>query len=235
MDAPVTPLLDALAAKIADDIAAIGQQISAVSRRYEDMFARFRQEVASALDQTASMPEAVHVATILTDAAAIALRRSFSGVSEAACKEGCSACCRLFVAIPPGTGPLIARYVRETFSPDALNDLTARLQEAASAIEASDAPAQTRIRCPLLGNDNRCSVYPVRPLACRAFSSKNAARCRSFIFDADPSAGGGIEQIAPHYRLHQETVLALVDAAHARGLDPRHRNLVQILLEDLRA
>lgn len=50
-------------------------------------------------------------------------------------------------------------------------DLAPRAREASPA-----ARQRLRIPCPLLV-DNRCSVYPVRPIACRGWNSTDARAC----------------------------------------------------------
>src|SRR5262249_56239434 len=45
--------------------------------------------------------------------------------------------------------------------------------------------AQARIPCALLV-DGRCSVYPCRPFACRAWNSTSAARCETIFTHGNP-------------------------------------------------
>lgn len=232
-DHDIAASLAAGAETIVGEIAVVGDVSRQAMRRYEGVFAVFRQELARVLAAAASMGEAAGVATILTDITAEALRSHFPATAGSDCKAGCNSCCRLFVGVPPGSAALIADHVRSRWSGKERRALRHRLADAASALEALANPLQARIRCPLLGDDGGCLVYEVRPLACRAFTSRSAARCHTVILGSDPSSGEGVAQNPSHYRLHREATLALEEEARARGLDGRQRGLVHALLDEL--
>ena len=100
------------------------------------------------------------------------------GTEVLACNKGCSWCCSLEVRVTATEVFAITDYLRDTLSPEELQGLRARLAELAPrAREASPTARQRlRIRCPLLV-DNRCSVYRVRPMACRGWNSTDARAC----------------------------------------------------------
>lgn len=100
------------------------------------------------------------------------------GTDVLACKKGCSWCCSLEVRVSAPEVFAIADYLRHTLPAEELQGLRARLADLAPrARQASSAARQRlRIRCPLLV-DNRCSVYPVRPIACRGWNSTDARAC----------------------------------------------------------
>jgi Fe-S-cluster containining protein len=100
------------------------------------------------------------------------------GTEVLACNKGCSWCCSLEVGVTAPEVFAITDYLRDTLSPEELQGLRARLTELSPrAREASPtARHRLRIRCPLLV-DNRCSVYPVRPVACRGWNSTDARAC----------------------------------------------------------
>jgi hypothetical protein len=103
-----------------------------------------------------------------------------AGGESLACRAGCSFCCRalLVEASPPEVFALAAHI-------DALP--AARRTAAVARIRAADDATRgltvaqriaARVPCPLLVDD-RCSVYEVRPLSCRAAVSLDADACKN--------------------------------------------------------
>lgn len=221
--------------RLVNDITEVGLLTSDLARRYEGMFGGFRRELETALGQTSTIEEAAETVLLLVEAGAAALRSSFPHQSRIDCKDGCSACCHLFVAVPPGTASVIAAHVRTHFDRGNRDALMIRLAEAAAVLASAGNPLLSRVRCPLLGEDDRCTIYAVRPLACRAFTSRSVSRCQSFIFEEEPSAHGGVEQNPAHYRLHMVATECLQSAARARGQPAEQRGLVQSLYDELGA
>jgi len=82
--------------------------------------------------------------------------RTAPGRATWACAQGCSFCCHLPVTVTPAEAAAIAPRVRDW----------ARVE------------AHRGGRCALLGEDDRCTVYDVRPLKCRAHTSVSADDCR---------------------------------------------------------
>ncbi|MCL6635120.1 MAG: YkgJ family cysteine cluster protein [Peptococcaceae bacterium] len=99
------------------------------------------------------------------------------------CKEQCSDCCHSVF----GLFPIEAAYLRRQFS---RLDRRTRRETAARADRAdrellavekrlsvfdrdlrlkAQAMAKERVRCPLLGGDERCVLYPHRPITCRVY------------------------------------------------------------------
>jgi Fe-S-cluster containining protein len=79
-------------------------------------------------------------------------------VAENACAAGCAFCCHLPVLVTRAEADLLA-------------EVASRLPEVRARIAAP-----TR-RCAFLGDDLRCVAYDVRPLRCRAHTSKDRAVC----------------------------------------------------------
>ena len=112
------------------------------------------------------------------------LQRSVDSISQAAinqgkrfdCRAGCSHCCNVQVeALEPEIFQ-IAHELKKLPSLE-LTALIERLQQ--HAILAKDLSVQDhRIPCPLL-KDNLCSIYPVRPAACRKVHSYDVAKCKT--------------------------------------------------------
>ena len=96
-----------------------------------------------------------------------------------ACKSGCAWCCHIEVVTTVPEVLRIADYLGAKVPPKQASLL--RKQIASNRQKAaglnSEARGRAHIPCGLL-IDNRCSVYPVRPLACRGWSSSDVRLCR---------------------------------------------------------
>jgi hypothetical protein len=96
-----------------------------------------------------------------------------------ACRVGCSLCCWLRVDVLAHEVFLIAHHLRTEAEPREL----ARIQQSLARHAELVLPltpfdhATRNIRCPLL-KDGQCSVYPVRPNACRRQHSTDLAACQ---------------------------------------------------------
>lgn len=94
-----------------------------------------------------------------------------------ACRAGCSHCCHARVTVLPPEVFRIA-HALQSRPPQALEALTERMRaHVARAGEAAN--WQDRPLCPFL-EDDLCSIYPVRPGACRKAHSLDAAVCASY-------------------------------------------------------
>lgn len=104
-----------------------------------------------------------------------------------ACASGCAFCCYHPVDITPPEAFAIAAYLQTSLAPAAGDALYARIAAHAERISGLSyaAHAQARIPCALLV-DNRCSVYPCRPFACRAWNSTSVARCETIFTHGNP-------------------------------------------------
>ena len=95
-----------------------------------------------------------------------------------ACAEGCAWCCRKVVGCAAPEVLHIAAYLQEHLSPEQMEATRQRVAERDDERRnlRQDSWAAKRVACPLLVNE-RCSVYPVRPLTCRGFNSTDARSC----------------------------------------------------------
>ena len=215
---------------VAAEIESVGMTMRSLAGRYEGIFTGLAATLRTTLAQSAGMPEAARDALDIAEAAAASFRDNIPNQPATACASGCSPCCHLYVQVPPGSAALIAGHVAASFTPAARAALRDRLETAASALRAAPDRSRLRLRCVLLGDDNRCTVYDVRPPSCRAFTSRSLPRCQQVVFgDAD----GGVEQNAAHFRIFTEATYALEQAARDRGLAPEQKGLVAALLEEM--
>jgi Fe-S-cluster containining protein len=221
-------------AYMAANITEVGTLMRSLSGRYEEIFTNLRSALGVTLAQSETMAGAARDAAAIADAAAASFRESVPNQPGTACTSGCSACCHLYVQVPPGIAAAIADYIETRFTRAERDTLHDKLTVAAAAAHAAEDPARLRLRCPLLSEDDRCSVYDVRPLTCRAFTSKSVARCHQVVFGAEPE-GAGVEQNPAHFRIHMEATFALEQAAKSRGLPHQQKGLAQALLDEMRA
>lgn len=85
------------------------------------------------------------------------------GNRENSCKKGCNFCCRINVDVMPEEAEVIAEYCRENDIPISKDYLKKQMKIRKEEIGFSSVAA-----CVFL-KDGECSIYPVRPLACRKY------------------------------------------------------------------
>ena len=142
---------------------------------------RLAQQLADEiLDSGTSLPTVIAVvdraATLTTD-----LVEQFATEERVACRAGCSWCCNFTSVLTSAAEVLrIAAYLRAKLAPEDLQAITKRLAQRTAHISAlpEERRGRARIPCALLVNQ-RCSIYPVRPLACMGVTSSNAAACEA--------------------------------------------------------
>ena len=211
------------------DVAEVGALARQAASGYERIFSNLRSVLGTAAAAAPSLAEAALGTMEIADAAAAALFETFPGQPKYDCRSGCSPCCHLYVMVPPGIAAAIVDHLAAHVAPEDRGPLRERLQAAAAAAAAVDDPVRLRHRCPLLGPDDRCSVYAVRPLSCRAFTSTNVGRCRQVCLDANGS--GMVDQNPSHFRIYAEATFAMEQAARARGSPADQLGLAQALLD----
>lgn len=141
-----------------------------------------------------------------------------------ACRKGCPWCCSSYVAVTSPEVFLIARHLRATGA----DDLAARIAEIAAA--NAGRPRQDRVDrpdpCPLLSADGACSVYTVRPTACRALLSKDLPSClRTFV----DRTGDTVPAYGAAFALRARHQAALRAALAVAGLSPHAWELTAAL------
>lgn len=150
-----------------------------------------------------------------------------------ACRAGCSVCCSLRVDVFAHEVFLIADHIRSQFSAPEISDLLTRLAAHGERVLPLTpfGHATQNIVCPLLQND-RCSVYAVRPHACRRHHSQDLAACQ-YTFDHPED----IETPAAHdrelFRALTEAMRENIEAYARLGFDPTIYELGTALHEAL--
>jgi Fe-S-cluster containining protein len=153
---------------------------------------------------------------------------------DAACEAGCVWCCYQRVSASPAEVLRIVDYLRQNHSPEELASLHARVVELDQQTRGLSAEERLNIQqpCPLLV-DGRCSVYYVRPLTCRGYTSNDVFLCQRKT--EEPAQTFHIEADPIRYFYCQGVLNGIYDGLTAHGLDGDMVELIaalRIALED---
>jgi Fe-S-cluster containining protein len=107
------------------------------------------------------------------------LQRAKAEGQPVSCKKGCAWCCHQAVFAVTHEFLYLNEYVQKHFSKDAQEGVLARAREKVKISLNSSVEEQLKIRaaCPFLKGGS-CSVYAVRPMACRIYLSASVASCK---------------------------------------------------------
>lgn len=153
--------------------------------------------------------------------------------SRTACSKGCSYCCHMRVVVTAPEVLRIAAFVAETFSMEGQAVLARRVaatDEQTRGI-SDEAWGHARLPCPLLVG-NECSVYPVRPLDCRAYNSRSVAACRAAF---EHYADWNVPVDAKHRSFYKSLQAGLLQALAISGRSASLLELtaaLRVILED---
>lgn len=124
----------------------------------------------------------------LASGAVAANRRIVPDTRVFACKAGCSYCCYLLVTVTAPEVLAVLRFILEKFSRAEVNALTQRVTATDEITRGMNGYERlyAKVPCPLLV-DGKCSVYEVRPLVCRGYTSYSWAACADSLRHPRPS------------------------------------------------
>jgi Fe-S-cluster containining protein len=153
-----------------------------------------------------------------------------------ACKAGCDHCCHQPVGLTAPEALAILSHLRQTLSDEELATVSLRLAERERetrglSSEQRFSPDQP---CPFLAR-GRCSIYEVRPLACRGMNSLDALECETRLRDPDARAAflergsGGRSFMEPIRAFHAISAGLQLALAELYGLDMRPLELTRAL------
>ena len=127
------------------------------------------------------------------------------------CRRGCDFCCRRIVVAGVSEAVRIGEHVRKTFSASQKEALAARAAAyAADSLPFRDGRAlMARPTCPFLVEGD-CSIYELRPLACRGWNSYSARACQARANDPSP--------LIPQGDARQSTAAQALLYDHSRAL-----------------
>jgi len=134
------------------------------------------------------------------------------------CQAGCDFCCFNQVQLTPPEALLIGHYIEQNFTQAEKDLLLAKVARnlALTAEKSKTAVAKMRseLPCPLL-RDHRCSIYPVRPLMCRAMHALDAARCQA---ELQSGSLAGSTYYAHRHDIAVSVSAGLMEGCRALGL-----------------
>lgn len=107
------------------------------------------------------------------------LAEQLVGHKPVACKAGCSHCCVLNVAVLLPEAVAIAGWLSMHCTGTGYDAQLKRLQAYALRVRWMEDSERIhrQTTCPFLNAQGGCSIYPVRPLVCRAVTSLDKAAC----------------------------------------------------------
>ena len=149
-----------------------------------------------------------------------------------ACRAGCDHCCYQIVGVTTPEALAILDHLSQTASDPELEAVSARV--AASRARTRGLSAAERFSpdhpCPFL-QSGRCSIYEVRPLACRGMNSLDAGECETRLRDPDARAAflatneGGHSFMEPIRAFHAVSAGLQVALSELYDLDMRALDL----------
>lgn len=199
--------------------------------------------LSTALTTLGMLGDAPTLATVLdlTRHAMAAASRLIAGLlaqvpdGAVACKAGCSHCCHVVVGVTPPEALTIFEHLKSSLSVSELAHLAARVAAAHERIRGLTSAERFSPDHPCVFLEaGRCSIYTVRPLACRGMNSLDAAECETRLNDPTERAafaanGGGhlfVEPVRAFRAISAGLQLGLLDLYH---LDMRPLDLIAVM------
>ncbi|MDP6352577.1 MAG: YkgJ family cysteine cluster protein [Alphaproteobacteria bacterium] len=171
---------------------------------------RYTRHVVETEPSSAGLIGLAAQAAKLAETTARSWREAHPPARPIVCRVGCAHCCLVNVRATPPEVIQIADYVQRLDSDAARSALIERIERAITAAGEGDmARLGAGLKCPLLVDD-KCSVYPVRPLKCRGIESFDVEACRR---------GFGLgEAVAPQFDAAHYTLFDNIQRALLLGL-----------------
>jgi|GEM_PF-309752 Fe-S-cluster containining protein len=94
------------------------------------------------------------------------------------CRQGCSFCCHQAVLIVPHEAFYMEHYMRESIGEGLRGKITERIREKdrVTCLMKVQEFLHYKAPCPFL-EDDCCTIYPARPMACRIYLSEDSHSC----------------------------------------------------------
>lgn len=162
---------------------------------------------------------------------------------EVFCREKCCDCCYAIFDIPIIEAVYLNQKFKEKFSgteksrliDQAANidralfkmkrDAHKAVKEGGDELEVLATMSQERIRCPLLGEDNLCSLYESRPITCRIYGIPTATAGKSHICGRTNFEQGGkyptlnMDKLYGQLQLISAEMTAAVNATNVKACE----------------
>lgn len=190
---------------------------------------------------TAEMAVVTKVDAARTAKAALELGREiYDGAQQAiyaspnqndhACHAGCPGCCHSLISVTPLETFVIAAWLREKMSTSEVAVIRQRAEETADKSKTMNNAeyAKSMLWCPLLDSQLMCSIYPARPLGCRAWNSLSLEACHDCYFANHPDKTISLDDYT--YEIGQGVRSGLRSGMESIGLDGSSYELNSVLI-----
>lgn len=133
------------------------------------------------------------------------------------CKLYCTFCCHNQVSLTPLEIILIIDYIKNNFTKEEIKDLKLRVDSLDKSVKGMNALERKKSKksCALLV-DNKCSVYSVRPLACKGWNSMSAKDCET-AFNSGQDMN--IQAFSPPLVITNSVSVGISNTLHNQGLN----------------
>lgn len=103
------------------------------------------------------------------------------------CNKGCAHCCHLFVDVMSFEAIAIHQYVRRMLSPQEQKIIVDKVVECYDELKGQTIEEEQKLirKCPLLNDEGKCRVYPVRPSNCAGMVSPDSNLCEEWKMTGD--------------------------------------------------
>ncbi len=150
-----------------------------------------------------------------------------------ACGQGCSYCCNYHVHVSAPEAFAIATHLRVKWKPDRVDEVKASLAKNLEVVKGKtvDEHVATNVRCAFLSPEAACSIYEVRPVACRKHHSFDVEPCRVTFDDptSEDAAPQSVERLAIAHGLFTSSVASM----EIEGMDAARYEMSAAVLEAL--
>jgi Fe-S-cluster containining protein len=153
-----------------------------------------------------------------------------------ACKAGCDHCCYQSVGVTPPEVLAIFDHLSRTLSDDALERFAAHVAEARARTRGLSSAERFSPEQPCVFlAAGHCTIYDIRPLACRGMNALDAGACEKRLRDPETRAAflaggrGGESFMEPIRAFHAVSAGLQIGAAELYGLDMRPLDLIGAL------
>ncbi|MFO0546764.1 MAG: YkgJ family cysteine cluster protein [Polyangiaceae bacterium] len=186
-------------------------------------------------ERTAHAEVGASLVDFAAEATSLAMARTPPG-KAIACEVGCAYCCHLKISVTSLEAIAIGAHLRRTLSSASVSRLRRAVREVDERTHGLSTAerASARVPCPLLGADQRCVAYEVRPLRCTGANSFSKDACKA-AFDGVAGADAPIEFYGLQKHGADAIAVGVALALDEVRLDPRPLELVaalRIVLDD---
>lgn len=150
-----------------------------------------------------------------------------------ACAAGCAHCCHQSVGVTGVEALTIVNHIRQTWTDEGQKALAERARAMRERTRGMTYKQRhsPNLPCIFLGDGGKCTIYPVRPLVCRAVNSLSAEECEQNLHDDSKRAvyletgRGASALLGPIRASHAISAGLQLAGADVYGLDMRPLDL----------